>query len=270
MPANVVSAMLREGLVIRVIGRRLLFYETLPSTMDEAARLGAEGAEEGTVIVAEEQTAGRGRFRRDWVSPKGNLLFSILLRPSLYSMRYLSILAGVAAARAVASATGLTPTIKWPNDVRVGGKKVGGILVESSLEGNRVNYAVVGIGINVEFDPATMSEIADTATGLNKELGGPVSREQLLRHALQEADSLYHDLQQGSPPLDEWRGLLDTLGRQVTVQVSRPGAEAGTVDRGRVYSGMAEDVDAAGNLLLRTQTGSRVALSAGEVTMQEG
>ena len=258
--------MIREGIIVRVIGRRLLHYQTLTSTMDEAIRLADEGAEEGTVVVAEEQTAGRGRFGRTWVSPKGNLLLSIILRPSLYSLRYLSIMAGVAAARGVAAATGLHSSLKWPNDVRVGGKKVGGVLVENSLQANLVQYAVVGIGINVELDSAALGPLSTTATGLNAELGRLVPRERLLRHLLEESDSLYHSLQQGSSPLDEWRGLLDTLGKQVRVQVSRPGP-SGEV---RVYTGMAEDVDAAGNLLLRTAAGRRVALSAGEVTVQEG
>ena len=252
--------------MVRVIGRRLLYYRVLPSTMDEAARLAEEGVEEGTVVVAEEQTAGRGRFGRTWVSPEGNLLLSIVLRPTLFSLRYLSMMAGVAVARAVARATGIQPSLKWPNDVLVADKKVGGILVESSLAGNEVRYAVVGIGLNVEFDPALASGLSGIATGLKKELGRPVSREQVLRYLLQEGDSLYRLLQQGSHPLDEWRGLLDTLGKQVRVKVAQQGPDG----KARVYAGLAEDVDAAGNLVLRTPRGRRVALSAGEVTFQEG
>ena len=261
--------MLRQGLMVHTIGRRLVYYHVLPSSMDEAAHMAEEGVEEGTVVTAEEQTAGRGRFGRSWVSPGGNLLLSILLRPSLYSLRYLSIMAGVATARAIASASGLEATLKWPNDVRVAGKKVGGILVESSLEGNSVRHAVIGIGINVDLDPAQTEALAAIATCLNREAGRPVARERLLRDLLQEADSLYHSVQKGSPPLEEWRSLVDTLGRRVKVQVRHAGPRGG---RGKleVYSGVAEDVDLAGNLLLRTAGGRRVALSAGEVTFQEG
>ena len=265
MPTNFVASMLRNGLVVRVIGRRLIYYRVLPSTMDEAARLAEEGIEEGAVVVAEEQTAGRGRVGRPWESPKGNLLLSIVLRPTLFSLRYLSMMAGVAAARAVASATGIKPSLKWPNDVQIAGKKAGGILVENSLSGNEVRYAVVGIGLNVEFDPTPGGGLSGTATGLAKELGRPVSREQLLRYLLQELDSLYRSLQQGSAPLEEWRGLLETLGKQVSVKVSQQGPGR----KGRVYAGLAEDVDAAGNLLLRTGAGRRMALSAGEVSVQE-
>ena len=266
MPATVVSRMLRDGLVVRVIGRRLLFYQTLTSTMDEAARLALEGIEEGTVVVAEKQTAGRGRYSRTWVSPEGNLLLSIVLRPSLYSLRYLSILAGLASARAVSTVTGLNATIKWPNDVRLAGKKVGGILVENSLQGNEVNYAVVGIGLNVIFDPRAHNELAETATGLSVEADKSVSREDLLRHLLQESDNLYHALRKGEPPVADWRERLDTLGRQVSVQVRH----LGPASKPKVYRGLAEDVDAAGNLLLRTSSGRRIALPAGEVTLQEG
>ena len=267
METNVVAEMLREGLLVKAIGRRLLFYETLGSTMDEAARLAEDGIEEGATIIVERQTSGRGRFNRPWISTDGNLMLSIVLRPSLYSLRYLSILAGVATARAITKTTGLNPSIKWPNDVRIDGKKVGGILVESSLEGNAVRYTVVGIGINVKPDSAHTLELMTTATCLDAEIAHPISRQVLLRHILQEGDILYRELQQGSTPLDEWRSLLDTLGKMVTVRVMH-GAPGSTMEA-RTYSGLAEGVDAAGNLVLRTKAGHRIALSAGEVTLQE-
>ena len=134
---DLVSPMTLEGLDTSIIGRRISFHPELDSTMDEGARLADGGAGEGTTVVAEVQTAGRGRFGRTWISPAGNLWVSILLRPSLDALRYLSILAGVASARAIASTTGLDVTLKWPNDLRIGGLKVGGVLVENSLSGQR-------------------------------------------------------------------------------------------------------------------------------------
>lgn len=272
MPRNLVAGMLRQGLYTRVIGRRVLYFQVLSSTMDEAARLAREGAEEGTVVLAEEQTAARGRFQRKWVSQTGNLYVSILLRPSPSALQYTSILSGLAVARAIRKSTGLKPTIKWPNDVRLRGKKVSGILVENSLEGNRVEHAVVGIGINVALDPSTIAELADIATSLNLEAGRVVDRESVLRSLLQEMDNLYLPLKKSptwSPPLgrlqtvedvdldrmrQEWRGLLDTLGQRVEVRW-----------QDEVYTGNAEDVDESGNLLLRQRDGELLAVPAGEV-----
>ena len=154
--------------------------------------------------------------------------------------------------------------MKWPNDLRIGGRKVGGVLVESSLDGSRVSHAVIGIGINVALDPSHNDTIASTATSLNLECGAPVSREVLLRHLLQEMDQLYQSLSMGSTPWTEWRSLLETLGKQVTVQELTASG-----DPGNCYSGLAEDVDPAGNLLLRMSGGQVVVLAGGEVTVQE-
>ena len=275
------SGMLRGGLYTRVVGRRILYFRRLSSTMDEAARQAGKGTEEGTVVLGEEQTSGRGRFRRAWVSQPGNLYFSIVLHPSLWALPYLSIISGVAVARAVRKTTGLKPTIKWPNDVRLGGRKVCGILVENALQGDGVEYAVVGIGINVAFDPSTVAELAEIATGLNVETGQDVDREVLLGHVLQEMDKLYSPIRKAcghpGPPgntdvatadraqealdqaREEWRGLLETLGTQVVVRW-----------QGEVYSGYAEDVDDRGNLRLRQDDGTLVVLPAGEVTQTVG
>ncbi len=143
MPGNVVSATLRGGLFTRVVGKRLIFFQEIPSTMDEASRLAQEGAEEGTVVVAGSQTAGRGRQGRNWVSRQGNLYLSIIFRPTLEVLPMISILAGVAAVRAIRKTTGLEPGIKWPNDVMLDGKKAGGILVESVVQGDQVSYAIL-------------------------------------------------------------------------------------------------------------------------------
>ena len=260
MPKSIVSVMLRQGLYTRVIGRRVVHFQRLSSTMDEAAREARQGAEDGTVIVAEAQTAGRGRFQRSWVSDAGNLYLSIVLRPSLQVLPYVSIMSGVAVARAIRKATGLRPTIKWPNDVRIHGKKVCGILVENAIRGDNVDYAVVGIGVNVGFDPTTVEELSDIAISLNAAAGKPVDRPTLLTYLLQEMDNLYIALRQAHEPaaqdiIEDWRSLLDTLGTQVEV---RWGPE--------VYSGCAQDVDGLGNLLLRLADGSVATLPAGEVT----
>ena len=273
MPRNIVSAILREGLYTQVIGRRILFFQRLSSTMEEAARQAGEDAEEGTVVIAEEQEAGRGRFQRAWVSAPGNLYLSIVLHPSLFAMQYLSIISGLAVVRAIRKTTEMKPTLKWPNDVRIGGKKVCGVLVESAVRGDRVEYGIVGIGINVDLNTDAVDGLADIATSLNKESRTKVDRKVLLKNLLHEMDRLYVALREplgpshsatsglarGGPTLqgvmEEWRGLLETLGSQVEVRWQN-----------EIYTGFAEDVDQVGNLLLRRGDGALTTLPAGEVT----
>jgi BirA family biotin operon repressor/biotin-[acetyl-CoA-carboxylase] ligase len=224
--------------------------------MNEAARQAKAGAQEGTVVVAETQTAGRGRLGRSWVSRPGNLYLTIVLRPTLQTLPFLSCLAGVAVVRALGQTARLRPRLRWPNDVLLGGKKVAGILLESAVEGDAVRYALVGIGINVDLDTSNVAEIAGFATSLNAVAGNPVSREEVLRHLLQGMDSLYLQLAQGKTPLAEWKGLLDTLGRRVRVSW-----------QDQVCWGQAEDVDELGNLQLRQDDGRLVTLAAGDVTL---
>ncbi len=257
MPPNLVAATLRQGLFTRVVGKRFLYYQELGSTMDEASRRAEDGAEEGLVVVAETQTAGRGRMGRNWVSQQGNLYLSVLFRPTMDALPYLSVICGVAAIRAIRQITGLEPRIKWPNDILLDDKKAGGILVESVVSGQDVWYAVAGIGINVRLDFSGVEEIADLATTLDTVKGSPVSREDLLRQFLQDLDNLYFQLCSGESPLSEWRDSLDTLGQRVEASW-----------RDEKWVGLAEDIDDLGNLKLRLDDGSSVTLTAGDVTLR--
>ena len=263
MAGNLVSATIRNGLFTRVVGKRLLFFQEIASTMDEAARLAESGTEEGTVVVAGSQTAGRGRQGRSWVSRQGNLYLSVVFRPTLQVLPMLSILSGVAAARSIRKTTGLDPRIKWPNDLMLSGKKTGGVLVESVVEGQHVAYAIVGIGINISLDTQSTAEIAGFATCLNATAGRDVSPEDVLRQLLHDLDSLYLQITQAMPqamhrssPLAEWKTLLETLGQRVRV---RWGEDA--------YSGLAEGVDESGNLQLRLEDGRLITMTAGDVTL---
>ena len=257
MPANLVAATLRGGLFTRVIARRLLFFQELSSTMDEAARQAAAGTEEGTVVVAESQTASRGRMGRSWVSRQGNLYFSVVLRPTIHTLRLLNIIGGVATCRAIRKVAGLEPSIKWPNDVHLNRKKVAGILVESVVTSERVCYAVLGIGINVDLDTSSVEGLAGRITSL-RDVGRSVPREDLLRQLLQELDVLYVQAVHGRSPLVEWRGLLETLGQRVKVEW-----------RGEVHLGQAEDLDEIGNLQLRLDDGSLISLTTGDVSLMD-
>ena len=249
--------MLRTGLYTAIIGRSVRYYQSTASTMDDAAERAREGADEGAVVVAETQTASRGRLGRRWVSDAGNLYFSVLFRPDSVALPMLSPLAGVAVARSIRQVAGLYPAIKWPNDITIGGRKVGGILAESTMSGARIEHAVVGVGVNVALDVSADPETAETAASLNDLAGSKVDRSELLRRTLQHMDSLYLDLRRGRSPIPEWRRWLDTLGQRVVVthhDVSN--------------TGLAEDVDGHGNLLLRTDDGQLLTLTAGDITLR--
>ena len=260
---NLVASAVRQGLYTHVVGRRILYYPELASTMDEAARLAGEGAEEGTVVIAERQSAGRGRQGRSWVSQPGNLLLSALFRPDMAQLPFIDVIGGVAAARAVRKSAGLSPSIKWPNDLMLDGRKAAGILAESAIVGDAVCYAVLGIGINVALDPAVYEEIAafhpelvERAISVNEAAGREVDREPLLRQLLLDLDDLYISLRRGVSPLPEWRGLLETTGRWVEATFGK-----------ETYAGIAEGVDDTGNLLLRLDGGTVITLTAGDVTL---
>ena len=257
MPGNIVSATLRGGLFTRIVGKRLLYFQEIPSTMNEASRLAQEGADEGTVVVAGTQSEGRGRQGRNWVSREGNIYISIIFRPTLDDLPLLSILAGVAAVRAIRKTTGLEPGIKWPNDVMIGGKKTGGILVESAVQGDRVSHAILGMGINIDLDAQKEEEIANLATALNSAAGRIVPPEDLLRQLLHDLDRLYIEATHGVSPLPEWETLLETIGQSIQATW-----------RQETYTGVAEGIDNLGNLLLRLEDGQLMTLTAGDVSLR--
>ena len=253
MPGNVVSETLRGGLFTRIVGKRLLFFQEVGSTMDEARLRAERGTEEGTVIVAETQNASRGRQGRNWVSRSGNLYLSVVLYPSIQTLPYLNSLCGVAVVRAIANISGLKPRIKWPNDVLLNEKKVAGLLVESAIAGDVVHHSIIGIGINVALDADEIDEIAGGAISLNHASAGDIPRDELLREILQQLDALYIQLNHGNSPVEEWEELLDTLGQRVRVTW-----------QGEEYVGFADGVDTQGSLLLRQDNGQVRTLSAGD------
>lgn len=249
----------QEFLSNALIGRRIDYYQSVGSTMDVARQAVEEGAEEGTVILAEEQTAGRGRFGRKWVTAPGqNLSFSVVLYPGKWAVSRLSVAAAVAVARVLRHMYGLSPGIKWPNDVRVNGKKVCGILVEAAIQNEQVRYAVLGVGVNVNMDPSDEGDkgLGDT-TCLSKEVEHAVQREEVLQAVLQELGYIYASLQEWGSVWREWRESMETLGKEVRVLWGE-----------QVEEGVAEDVDGEGNLVLRRKDGTVVSLTAGEVTFQ--
>ena len=250
--------MVRSALSGRVVGSRVLWLDSVTSTMDEARRLADEGRAEGLVVVAGEQTEGRGRFDRRWVSPaSSSLLFSVLLRPKSSHLPYVNMAATLAVADAVAECVRTVPAIKWPNDVRIGGRKVSGILIETDSGVGRLRYALVGIGINVDLNVSDHPEIAETAASVNSEAPEPVDRTTLLLDVLRRLDDLYSSVRAGNSLTPEWAPRLETLGKRVQVSWGH-----------RMFEGVAREVDERGNLVVERSDGTRVTVAGGEVTLR--
>jgi len=234
------AAAITNSLETSFIGQRVIYYPSLTSTMEVAKREAQKKAAEGTIIVADEQTAGKGRMKRLWLSPKGGIALSVILYPDVAYLPSLVMLASLAVVHSIDAVTGLKAQIKWPNDVLINGKKVCGILVESEVRRSNVDYAIVGIGVNVNLRLADFPEILPIATSLSDELGREVSRLEFIQRLLVEIESLYLALPVGNSIYEEWRDRLMTLGRRVSV-------EWGTLS----YKGIAESVARDGSLLLR-------------------
>ena len=246
------------GLAGCIIGRNILFFETLDSTMDEARKLADNKALEGTVVFAEQQIQGRGRFDRAWISPPGkDLMFSVILRPDTAQMPYVNMAAALSICSIVGEAAGLETTIKWPNDVKVDGRKISGILVESTIKAGAIDYAVLGIGLNVNSDPAATPEISSIATSMYRETGREFDRSTVLTNLLRALDEQYADIRAGRSLTEEWVSELETLGQEVQVRW-----------QDRVEEGRATGVDDQGNLILTQPDGTMKTVIAGEVTLR--
>ncbi len=259
MVADIFSAeTITEGLKTRFIGQRVLYYPSLTSTMEIARQAVGQGVEEGTVVIADEQTAGKGRLKRTWLAPRGNIALSVILHPRISHLPSMIMLASLAVAHSIEDVTGLKTQIKWPNDILINGKKVCGILIENEFLGNTLTAAIIGIGIDVNLRLADYPEIQSIATSLSDEFGREVSRLNLIRSLLVEMERLYLTLSTGGSLFDEWRDSLVTLGKKVRVT----GADT-------VYEGIAESVDRDGSLLLMGRDGKLTRIVAGDVTLRE-
>jgi BirA family transcriptional regulator, biotin operon repressor / biotin---[acetyl-CoA-carboxylase] ligase len=243
-----------------LFGKRILHYFKTDSTNRVALELGNAGEPEGTVVMAEEQTAGRGRAGRGWHSERGTgLYFTLLLRPRLSPAQapLLTMLAGISAQAAIQAQTGLSPELKWPNDLLLGGKKAGGILTEMYAEPNAVKFVIIGIGINVNQEkfPAELSAVA---TSLRKESGKMTYRLELLVRLLTQFESDYNRfLREGASfVVERFQSLTPFVkGRRVRVET---GAET--------YLGTTAGLSPDGFLLVSRENGPVVTVIAGDVT----
>lgn len=259
VPEDIGARLLPE----RTVGHPILVFAETASTNDMAARLAGQAVEEGVVVFAESQTAGRGRHGRSWISPAGKgLWFTLLLRPKLppSSASRLTVMAGVAVATALRRATGLPLRIKWPNDLLCRGKKLAGILTELGIEEDRLLHALLGVGVDVNLEADDFpKELRGTATSLKLEAGRSFCRAPLAAEMLRELEKGLARLDDASFPAvaDEWVALDDTLGRQVTIE--GPGGRR---------RGHASGIDPDGALLLRLDGGRVERVLGGEVTVE--
>jgi BirA family transcriptional regulator, biotin operon repressor / biotin---[acetyl-CoA-carboxylase] ligase len=240
----------------RRIGHAVEAHLQIGSTNDRARELVGEGRD-GIAVVAEEQVAGRGRRGRTWSSPPGvNLMVSVGIRPHLAAADAWQLGQAVALAAREACGAVAGTELKWPNDlVATDGRKLGGILVETALDGDRVAIAVLGIGVNVNWPIEAMpEEIRDSATSLQALSGAPVDRVALLDRLLGALDEEVAAVEAGRSPLERYRAACRTLGAQVVV-----------VTGGESVSGRAVDLDETGGLVVDTDAGRRRTVASGEV-----
>lgn len=265
VPDAVTPAEVLPGLTTRTFGRQIEYRESAGSTNEVAKQLAREGAPEGLVVVANEQTSGKGRLGRTWVTPPGSALaMSLILRPPLppYLAPRVTLVAAVAVAEAVRDVTGLPVGIKWPNDLHVRGRKFCGILTEMDAEMERVAFVVCGIGLNVNLAPEQIPpELRETATSIFAEAGRNFSRALLVQAVMARFEQVYDLLVAGrfDLVLDRWRALSVTLGQPVQVHSAGGGAP---------LKGVAEEVDEDGALLVRDGAGVLHRVVAGEVSLR--
>lgn len=247
---------IQAGLCTNLLGKNIISLDVVDSTNALAMSLARQGAPEGTLVIAEDQTAGRGRLGRPWWAPaRTSLLLSLIFRPEFEARRAqgLTMTCGLAVRAAVRTATGLVAQLKWPNDIVLRGRKAGGILTNMSVTGERLASVVVGIGLNVNIPLAALPPEFQ-ATSLSHELGQPVPRIPLLQNLLLEVERRYENLRSGKWPVEEWAAALETLGQHVALHTSDG-----------QWEGTAESVDEEGALLVRLDSGQLRRVLVGDV-----
>lgn len=238
----------------------VFYYQTIGSTNDIAKDLAGTSLPHGSLIIAEVQLKGRGRLGHSWASPSGGVWFTLVLKPSFpasIAPRF-ALWAAVVIAKILREQTGLPLTIKWPNDLLVGGRKIGGILVEMAAEIGRINYLIIGIGLNTNFKSEQLpAELQAKTTTIYDCLGKKINRAKLIADLAVKLAADYKqvafDFQQ---ILSEWRRLSATLGQKIKVKAAA-----------EVFSGQAVDIDENGALIVKLDDGQTKLFQAGEVTL---
>jgi BirA family transcriptional regulator, biotin operon repressor / biotin---[acetyl-CoA-carboxylase] ligase len=251
---------IQDGLATSRLGHKIHYFSALDSTNSCARQLAEQGAEEGEIVIAESQNHGRGRLGRPWASPPYlNLYFSVVLRPKLPPMDapQITLMAAVALADAVASFIPVVPVIKWPNDILVRGRKLAGVLTESSGDSTRIEFVILGIGVNLNYPCSLMPEaIRQRATSIVELTQKNVSREAFVRRLIQDLDRCYGELEEGGfdPLATRWEARFGFRGKKVRVDMTD-----------RVLIGRAKGIDRDGVLLLESEMGECQRVVAGDV-----
>ncbi len=258
MPNDLTREAIRPRLTTRWLGQNYLYERELGSTNSRLEELAGQGAEHGTVLVADRQTEGRGRGQRSWHSPPGlNLYFSMLLRPDwpVGAARPVSLAAGVALAEALEPLLPGTPVLKWPNDLLYEGRKLAGILVEASLHGESIRHMIVGIGINVNEQPFPES-LADLASSLSLAAGRTFDRGEVLALVLTRLEHWFDSLDRdgAAPTIARWQAYATWIGQSVSVR--NGDAEV---------RGTAIGLDARGSLIVRDEQGRQQTVLSGDL-----
>lgn len=223
-------------------------FVEVDSTQSVLSKLGAAGADEGTVVIARRQTAGRGRHGRNWTSPEGGLYMSLLLRPpSSATLRTLTLASSLAVVDGIRDATGLNAVIRWPNDILIGGKKVSGVVAESNYVGQKLSFVAVGIGVNCNSE-ITSEDPSNPATCLAVQVGRKIDVAQLRRAILEAFAVVYEKWGKGGDVIEAARGIIETVGRRVII----------TTKSGSVLNGVASTVEQTGDLVLTLNEGKLV------------
>ena len=261
-PERIVGVDIEIGLDTKIIGKSVVSFDSTPSTIDAASSLARKGASDGTVVVAEAQSGGRGRLGRKWSSPGGvGIWTSIILRPSIppRDAPKLTLLAAVSVAGVLREQYGLDARIKWPNDVVASDKKICGALTELVAEQDIVKFLITSFGLNVNQTRSKFpAEVREIATSMRIESGKKLDRPEVFRRVLSEFDRHYVHFRQhgGKDILGKWRELSGTLGRRIKVQL-----------RDEQVEGTAHDIDDDGSLLVDVGGGKLRSIAYGDVTI---
>jgi BirA family biotin operon repressor/biotin-[acetyl-CoA-carboxylase] ligase len=260
MYAPLSTTTIQNGLTTTLLGHRLVLCDEIESTNTLAMDLASQGAPEGTLVVAETQTRGRGRLGRTWYSPKGlNLYLSLILHPSCAARKapWLGLAAAVAVSETISKHSGLTARVKWPNDVEVSSRKVAGILTELTVLKEQVESLILGIGVNLNMERSDLpADLQPTATSLRIESGRPVDRTRFLQELLADLEAWYGIFRRSGIEgiRSRYLDLFEWLGRRVWIQLP-DGRLHGEV------SGLSSD----GGLLFRLSDGKEIEIRSGEV-----
>ncbi|MBN1354520.1 MAG: biotin--[acetyl-CoA-carboxylase] ligase [Candidatus Omnitrophica bacterium] len=261
VPDKMFVSEIKWNLNTKILGRDIRYYETVGSTNNVAYELAAEGAREGTLVIANEQTKGKGRLGRSWVSPEeGGVYLSLILRPDILpnEVPKITLVAAVSAVKAIRQFTGLEALVKWPNDILISDRKAGGILTELKGELDKVNFVVLGMGINVNT-PRELLPKSATSIKAESKSSAELSRVELVKIFLKTLEDEYAGFSKnGFPPVREaLKSYSCTLGRQVSV--TKSGKER--------FCGKAVDIDKNGGLVVELADGQEETFLSGDVTL---